>query len=401
MELDKADSLLLDCLRSDGDPCRIPALEGLTASGWDGVIRQSLRHSVTPLLYRRLKNLDPARHIPTHALYVLKEIYIQNASKNLRLYHRLPKALKTLKDAHIPFIVLKGAHLAEAVYDRRGARTLNDVDLLFRKKDLSRCQKRLMQSGYHPDQGDLPLDIHWDFDMAPSAIRVDIEGVWDRVQPAVIAGVEALVLSPEDLILHLCLHLAVKNLFEFVGLRTFCDIRETIRRHHGQIQWEQVSQRAAQWSAGNAVYLALLLSRDLLNARVPDRVIETLKPDNFDPQVKVWALDQIFFGKGNILSLSPYFWQLWKPGSFREKIAHFLKLICPSPEFVSQEYPIPYGSSRNYLYYIVRLKDHFSRYIRAIWRMVIRDEKMLILAERQRQNFAMMEWLASAQQRIC
>ncbi|MDY6972536.1 MAG: nucleotidyltransferase family protein [Thermodesulfobacteriota bacterium] len=397
MELDKADRLLLDCLGSEDASSLIPALEGLEAPDWADVIRRSLRHCVAPFVYQCLKRLNLGGYIPTYVLLVMKEIYIQNAARNVRLYHNLSTALKILKDDDIPFIVLKGAHLAEAVYDRRGERTLSDVDLLFRKKDLSRCQKRLIQSGCYPAQGNMRLDIHWDFDLTPSGASVDIEGMWDRAEPSVIAGVEVLVLSPEDLILHLCLHLAIKNLLEFVGLRTFCDIRETIRCHHGQIRWEKLGDRAREGGAGNGVYLTLSLARGLVNASVPDTILDMLMPDNLDPFVIDWALDQIFWNKGGSLSLSPYFWQLWKPGPLRERIAHFLQLICPSPELLSKEYHAPYGSSLNYFYYMLRFKDHFSRYIRATWKMVIRDEKMLLIAEQQRQNSAMMEWFSSSQ----
>jgi hypothetical protein len=180
-----------------------------------------------------------------------------------------------------------------------GIRAMQDVDLLFKKKDLSRCQKRLMEAGYYPYYSRLPLDIHWDFDITPINIHINIEDVWDRAQPAVIADVEVLVLSPEDLLLHLCLHLAVKQLFQSVGLRTFCDILETILHYHSQIEWEQVSRRATQWGASKSVYLTLLFARDLLNAKVPSDTLESLKPDNLDPQVKAWAFEQIFLDTGD------------------------------------------------------------------------------------------------------
>jgi len=378
MDLQKADKLLLSCLRAEVDPSHIHDLKQLPASDWNGIIQQSLRHNIAPLLYQRLKNLDSAGYIPNNVLQTLHEIYLQNAGRNVRLYYNLTKVLKILKDAGIPVIVLKGAHLTEVVYGKIGIRAMDDIDLLFKKKYLSRCQKKLMDTGYYPYYSRLPLDIHWDFDITPTNLHINIEEVWERAQPAVIVGVEVLVLSPEDLLLHLCLHLAVKQLFQSVGLRTFCDIRETILHYHGQIQWEQVSSRAIQWGASKCVYLTLLFARDL-----------------FDPQVKAWALEQIFHDTDDLIPLSPYFWQLWEPGSLREKASHFLNLIFPPPEFISQEYPAPYGSSRNYLYYLIRLKDHLPRYGRAIWRMLVRDEKMATLAKRQNRNSAMREYLSS------
>jgi len=396
MELKRPDALLLDCLRADSPLSGKSGLEGLTPSDWREVVGQAMRHKIAPYLYLRLKNLRLSELVPREIMVALREFFFRSAARNLRLYSRLSKVLGLLKDEDISVIVLKGAYLDEAVYQRIGTRAFNDVDLLFRKGDLLRCQKKLMHEGYYPIQDNLPLDIHWDFDLAPSPVRVDMRAIWKRARPDIIADVPVQVLSPEDLIIHLCLHLAVKNLFEYVGLRTFCDIREIIERYHGQLKWDDLAGRVGEWGAGNGVYLTLLLARELLNAHVPDSLLKMLRPEDLDPSVRDWALDQIFWSRGSSLSLSPYFWQLWQPCSLREKTAHFLKLIYPPREYVSREYPAPYGSSRNYFYYLVRVKDHFSRYVRAVWRMVIRDEKMLSLAERQRKNSAIMEWLSSS-----
>jgi hypothetical protein len=398
MNLKKEDRLLLNCLRAGDDPSRICGPDSLTDSDWNGIIRHSLRHYVAPLLYHRLKGSSPAFRVPNHVMSILHDIYLRNTGKNLRLYHKLSKALKILKHEGIPVIILKGAHLAKYVYGTIGERTFNDLDLLVKEEDLSRCQKILIEAGYYPYCRHLPLDIHWDFDLTPANLRVNIEDVWKRARPAVIAGVEVLVLSPEDLLLHLCLHLAVKQLFRSVGLRTFCDIRETIRHHYSQIQWKKLTDYATQWGAGNSVYLTLLFARDFLDARVPSDTLEALKPDNLDPHIEAWAIEQIFHCTGDLLCLSPYFWQLWQPGSLREKVNHFFNLIFPPPEFITQEYPASYGSPQNYLYYLNRMRNHLPRYIHAIWRMLIRDKKMLTLAKHQNRNIAMREWLSSEQQ---
>ena len=398
MELKREDLLLLNCLRAEDNPSCINVPDNLTDSDWNGLIRHSSRHCVAPLLYHRLRDAPPEFCVPNHVMSILHDIYLRNTGKNLRLYHKLSKALKILKHEDIPVIILKGAHLAKHVYRAIGERTFNDLDILVKEEDLSRCQEILIKAGYYPYCRHLPLDIHWDFDLTPANLRVNIEDVWGRARPAVIAGVEALVLSPEDLLLHLCLHLAVKQLFRSVGLRTFCDIRETIRHYSGQIQWKELTNHAAKWGAGNSVYLTLLLAGNLLGAQVPSDALEALKPDNPDPHIKAWAIEQIFHGTIDLPDLSPYFWQLWQPGSFREKITCFLNLIFPPPEFISQEYPTSYGSPKNYLYYLSRLRNHLPRYGRAMWRMLIRDKKMLLLAKHQNRNIAMREWLSSEQQ---
>ena len=74
---------------------------------------------------------------------------------------------------------------------------------------------------------DIHLEIHWHIDRSSHPFTIDLDGMWERALPAIIAEVEALVLSPEDLLLHLCLHTCKHKLTG--GLRPFCDIAETIR----------------------------------------------------------------------------------------------------------------------------------------------------------------------------
>lgn len=395
MEQRIEEELLLSCLGRAMDEGMADRLKHLSTSEWENVIRLSARHGVTPLLYYRLKAAGLSANLPDAIQQRLRVIYLQSAARNIRLYHELSKVLTVLKDNGIPVIVLKGAYLDEVVYGNTGLRTMDDVDILFRKEDLGRAQQLLMDAGYLSGNSGLLLDVHWGIDLSIADLDIDMERLWKSSRPAAIAGVEVLALSPEDFLLHLCLHLCFHHLFEFAGLRALCDIRETIMHYHSQIPWEQVRRNAKEWGASNSVYLTLLLARDMICAQVPDDVLEDLKPEKVDLQVKEWAIEQIFRQTSDAPSLSPYFWQLWKPGPFREKAASFRKLLFPSPEFVSQKYPSPFGSIRTYFYYTVRFKDHFVRYARATWRIVIRDKKMLLLVKQQNRNIDMREWMSS------
>ena len=395
MELRREDRLLLKCLCVEGDQGKSNGLERLSSSDWDRIILRSLRHSVTTMLYRHLRAGDSSVPVPAGILERLRASYFQNAARCIRLFHELSKVLKLLKNADVPVMLLKGVHLAELVYGKIGLRTMCDVDLLFMRRDLTRAQKILMDAGYDPHSARIPLDIHWNIDLTATPLSIDMEGIWERAQPGVIADVEVLVLSTEDLLIHLCVHLSYHHLFQSAGLRTLYDIRETIRHYADQIQWEVVRDRSREWGIGTSVYLTLLLARDLLNAEVPDQVLEVLRQDDLDPRVKTWAMEQIFNHSGDSLNLSPHFSLLWNSGTFREKAAHFLKLVIPSTEFISQKYPAPHRSIKNYLYYLVRLKNHLSRYCRATWGILVRDEEMRRLVREQNRNLAMREWLSS------
>ena len=395
MELKREDKLLLECLTAKDSNGSAFGPKRLTASDWDLVVQQAVKHGVAPLLYQRLKGLGSSASVPGRVVERLRKVYLSTVAINMRVYDELTRVLGILKNDGIPVIVLKGAYLAERVYGNIGLRAMCDVDLLVRKQDLSTAQRRLMEAGYYPHNNRLPLDIHWSIEhnIVPP-LPIDEEGLWQRAQPASIAGVEVLVLSREDLLLHLCLHLSFHHLFGFAGVRTLYDIRETIRHYKTTMDWDELKGRAREWRAGKAINLALLLAKELVSAEVPDGVLTALTPD-FSDSHKQWAIQQMFNGTADGPSLSPLFCFLWRPVSVRKKAGYFFKFMFPPPEYVSERYETPHRSSGNYLSYLTRVKEHSGRYARATWKLLTRDEEFVGLVKRQNQNTAMREWLSS------
>jgi Uncharacterised nucleotidyltransferase len=106
------------------------------------------------------------------------------------------------------------------------------------------------------------------------------EDVWMRPQPAQIESVAALVLSHEDLLLHLALRLAsgLSDADGFVGhVRHLCDIAETCRSYGSALDWSRLVKQAHAYSAGKIVYKALRLARDLVGAGVPSSSLADLR----------------------------------------------------------------------------------------------------------------------------
>jgi hypothetical protein len=387
MKLQRKEKLLLDCLKARNGA----GLEQLSASDWGLVGQQSVKYTVSPLVYEQIKDLA----LPDELMEELRESYLSTAASNVRHYHDLAKVLGMLKEEGISVIVLKGAHLAEIVYGNIGLRPMCDVDLLVRKDDLSMAQTRLIEAGYYPFNSRLPLDIHWSIEhnIVPP-LPIDIKGIWERAEVARIAGVEVLVLSPEDLLLHLCIHLSFHHLFEYAGVRSLCDITETIRHYEGRIDWNVIRDRAKTWRANHAVELSLLLARELLDADIPETVLPKRKAEYLDSQAQ-WAMRRIFNGASGGDQLSPFFCFLWRPVSMRQKAAHFFKFMFPPSEHVSERFQTPHGSTRNYVSYVTRVREHFGNYARATWKILTRDAETMQQVTQQNQNTAMREWLSS------
>lgn len=412
MLISPSDELLLYFLHRDAGEPETDFLKGLSNSDWEILIEKSDRHNVTPLFYHRLKALPPEAPIPDWVRRKLRFLYLQNAGRNMNLYQGLREVLEVLGKNDIPVIVLKGAHLAELVYGNIALRPMCDLDLLVKEKDLMIVEEKLLELGYRPIKDDrqvkgknqhfayrLPdkevcVEIHWTLIRVDYPFDIDLEGQWERSRPAVIGNATVRVQSPEDLLLHLCLHTCKAHLFD-KGVKLLCDLSATIQYYEKEMDWDQVLIRSRQWGIEKFVYLTLRLAAELLNAPVPEDPLETIRPNDFDEAYMVLARALIFekTQEPDALFFTTNMARVWGPGPFSKKMALFLKRVFPSPELMTRIYPVTADSLRVYFYYPKRIKDILQAHSRQVWRLLRRDERMAALAEQKNKLVPLMDWL--------
>ena len=392
-------TLLLSCLSRepvDESPENVRFIE----CDWDGFLQFSVEEGLAPLLYHRLKNCSRGNEIPPSALETLKGSYSTTAIRNMELYRALHTVLCALRDNRIEVIVLKGAHLAQAVYGNIGLRPMIDLDLMVRAPDLSRAGTCLKELGYVEDEkngsehavscshyaytGSAPsesLEIHWNIEGEPTPFKIPIDELWERRCAAMIAGVQTSTLSPEDLLLHLCVHTSFHHLFNSFAIRSLCDIAETVRHYDGQLDWEQVVNRCRQWRATNCVYLTLHLAKELLGANVPDEIAHCLEPKNFDARFAAWAERRIFSREESVGPRSDNWGRLKASGRPLDKLNVLFEACFPPPKHLTSLYSIPLGSNRVMIYYLLHLKGLVNRQARRAWFLMQHDEKTVAWLE--------------------
>ena len=416
MDQTQIDELLLYSLRASPDKTGDGRVEPLSEADWEDLLQQSARHWITPLFYHRLRTFHPDIPIPPNVMGRLRQAYLDNSARNLILYNYLCKVLKILRRNSIPVIVLKGAHLAELVYGNRALRFVGDMDLLVKKDDVIRVDALLLEMGctttvhrrivckdnnafaYLMPKRDVKLDIHWSILSSMFPFSIDTDGQWERSRPVLIAGVDAAVLCPEDLLLHLCLHAGCTHGFE-PGLKLFCDISEILQHDGGGMDWGLVQRRTREWGIGKCVYLMLKLTREFLGVALPEGLMEALKPKDFDERFVALARDQIFSRRlrtGPPLSLWPAVASFWGSARLRDKVFLFLKGFFLPREAMARLYPPPADSIRIYFYYVVRLRDLLRVYGRDVWRWLRRDEQMQAFAKEGKDLTTLKNWLMSS-----
>ena len=99
---------------------------------------------------------------------------------------------------------------------------------------------------------DIDIEIHWHVKRPTGAFEIDIDELWKSTQAAKVAGIEALILSPEALLLYLCQHSWKHSLNG--GMRPFIDIAQTTGFYASKINWQEVARLSAQWRMNPCAY---------------------------------------------------------------------------------------------------------------------------------------------------
>jgi hypothetical protein len=385
--------LLSDCLHQDSGRMSRERLAAVPSEAWPSLLAMARVQRVTPLLYDRLVSRGLSAAVPRATLAEAQRACGETAAANLRLYEELAAIATAFRGRDVGLIVLKGPHVASAVYGDPALRQMGDLDLLVRVSDLDRAAEIVSARGYAAQTPyrtaavlktahHLPpfirpqvakIELHWNISPPGLTCAVDPDELWERAKPADIPGVNVLGLGIEDLLLHLCLHTSYQHLFGF-GLQPSCDIAQTIQRYRDTLDWPRLTHTARRWKSERGVYLALRLAGVLVGAAVPDAVLDELRPHGFDEAMLAETATQVFEGTQVFAAIPRHLAQGWAGGGLGAWLggfAIFLRRLFMPPRELASLYHVADGSLRVYLYYPARLKYLVSSQwtlARALWR---------------------------------
>ena len=356
-------------------------MHAISGQEWPVLLDEAKRHGLAPLLYRRIGSTGAQATVPAQDWGRLRTLYLKSLARNMKIYHEVKNVLRLLIDAGIPVIALKGAYLAEGVYGDIALRQMGDVDLLVPKNRLGQARKAIMDGGYREQvEGEysgieavceisnhlmplvgasgLVVEIHWTIENPMYPFRIDVDGLWERATPVRVGGVEIQGLSPEDLVLHLCLHSAAHHGFEN-GFRGICDIHQAIGASMGAFGWTELVCRSRSWGVGRSISLPLYLAGKWFGSEIPGDVAEDFE-SHADFAEMVAISERLLCGQAP--GVSDNITRLWGDYGMSKKFRHLMKRLFPGKNEIAARYPVPADSARIYAYYLVRLKDLIKRH---------------------------------------
>jgi len=373
-------TVLLYSIGACGQRIDIDKLMQLSAGDWDEIITYLESHRIAALFYYRLKSENLDSYIPNEFIKKLQEIHRCTVDDNVRMYFKISKVFSTLANEGIPFIVQKGAVLAESVYPSIGLRPMCDVDILAKREDMGTLEKVMSNLGWMANSdiplsdGDVnaPIAINYLSELNQIELHLNIHEIptfdpWVNAYTAKIASNDVLVMGKSDFLIHLCLHLYT-HFYKQKGsnLIWWCDILEFIKRYEHEINWDYMIKIAREYDVENPIHHILYLIKDKLGGQVPSDFL-----NQFRTKTPLTSLSDIldlpqkpmvdFYTLIDSLSING-------KHSIYARFYHIFRSIIPSREFIINKYSLKRRSSV-YYYYFVRIFTGIKKIVNGLFHL--------------------------------
>lgn len=306
-------SLLLAAVRVDAP--RVLVDQVLSAPlDWTRVVELTLAHHLAPAMGRALDAASPGL-VPADVLDAFRVYRTRLAAQSGRLTHELAALLSTFDEQSIFVVPFKGPVLAQVLFGDVAQRTPGDLDLLVRRADIRRVRQLLVERGYrdidavragrdltdaqrrmyeryqceylfvHPDD-EVMVEPHWELCQRTLALDVDYEGMLDRAGPGMFATRPIRQLTPDDLLVALCVH-GAKHQWE--RLSWVRDVAGVLATWPG-IDLDSLLVRTSDMGCARVLLLSLEVVRRCAGVALPARVAEAI---HRDPEAEALASDVV------------------------------------------------------------------------------------------------------------
>ncbi len=241
-------------------------------------------HRLLPLLFRNLY----AQGVDHPLLGTFRGVYRYTWYRNQILLSQVIPVLRSLHEAGIESLLLKGAALVHLFYQDAGLRPMADFDVLVRRDRVADAMDIVTRLGWTPkgwsrerlttrrlamqqglafkDAGGREMDLHWHVLAECLQANAD-DDFWDGSTTMEIEGIPLRTLNVTDHLLHVCVHGAARN--PVPPIRWAADAAVILKHAGATIDWNRLIEQVRKRHVVFLVRDALGLLRELLDAPVP------------------------------------------------------------------------------------------------------------------------------------
>lgn len=334
---------------------------------WDKLLAEAQTSGVSSLLYYILETAGVDGLLPRQVMSELQVACYSVAARNIHYYRELSTILSSFQHLGIQVIILKGADLAKTLYPDMSLRPFADIDLLIRDQDLSKAERELQLLGYsmsflegefhqgyvrrfdkhilYSKDGPIAVNIEIHTSLLPFICmqRLEADGFWERGVVSPIFENGGLVLSPEDMLLHLCIHIFNHNIS--TRLLWLYDVALMILKHGESIKWKLLEKRTRMLGVHRIVGLVLDHVSQTFDIPMPQDLVPWLELS------RLGTAEKYFLANGLGLVIWRYSLRLRQIKGVKDKLEFVLGKLFPSRDYFMRKYSVPDSKFTFFSYY--------------------------------------------------
>ncbi len=312
--------------------------------------------------------------IPELSAALQSERFLMLAENSVHL--KLVKhILKTLNQANIPIVLLKGIALIEGTYHDIAARSMTDIDIWVLPEHLEATLKLITAHDFYQAQekasrplalqmlSDGEVRIHSrehprnlvELHLSPFSgwwlkrtAQIDNDGLWARRQALLIDGAyETNELSAEDSILHLAIHNVINHQFGQQSARALVDTATVAQVR--QPDWQIIANRAIIWRVATAVWLHLYFTDHMIGLPNAQPALEQLAPAPWKQRQlkRIISENLILTGEDIRNSQQRYRLLLLLVDRPQDRVKLMLRTVWPEQSWLAARYSATITDGRN------------------------------------------------------
>lgn len=261
---------------------------------WEEMWQLSKAHGVAPLVYRSLLTVCAAT-VPAPIHDAFRRHLQLNGLCHALLIQELTPVLTALTAKGVRAIPFKGVILGHTAYGDQSLRECTALNLIVDKESISSARQVLWSQGYQctsldskdgrgsdesyhsfrKRNGIIAVNLQWSMSRRHFSFRLDRAEFWERLKPVHLPNQSIMGLSPEDLLIVLCVY-GSKQAWR--KLKWTCDVAELVRRRP-TLDWSRMVFQADEWKCRRMVMLGLAMARNLFDITLPRAILHELDDD--------------------------------------------------------------------------------------------------------------------------
>ncbi len=278
-------------------------IEGIGKEQIPLLLQDLAYHCLIPLAHLALRDLQsavPSLLIPPSLSSECAVGFHRDLVRATIIEHHLRVLLQRFAEKGLQAMPLKGNYLGPRIYSKGEARPYRDIDLMFKAEELDEAVRVLEEEGFRPLWGaaefippphptcyrrvleggslkvdvDLHVSIHWPKEYERRT-RLNSEDFWACSRVEEMWGMPVAAMSPEHLVIFICLDLAVNHRFaRLLSLRDLFEVFSAV-----SVDLDELVRWCRRWEVLSFVYPALRLLAEL-NPRIAmaREILDELRP---------------------------------------------------------------------------------------------------------------------------